>query len=103
MPASRKVALGLGAAAVVAGGLGAFLVAEAVSKNHDSLAFCPNDPGHCTHDGVQLRHDALAAGNGATITLSIGAAALAAGAILWLLAPSKPAPATRTGRLEVHW
>jgi hypothetical protein len=77
-----------GGAGVVGLGFSGVFAVVAYNKNQDSLKDCPNNPNVCSAAGVSRRNDALFAGDVATVAFGIGAAALAAGIILWLTAPS---------------
>jgi hypothetical protein len=73
---------------VVGVGVGTAFGLMARSANEDSKAECRTDnPNLCTSAGVELRDDALAKGNVATVAFIVGGAALA-GAGVWLLLDS---------------
>jgi hypothetical protein len=73
---------------VVGVGLGATFALMAGSTNEDSKALCQeNDPNRCSQAGVDMRNDALAQGNVATVAFIAGGAALA-GAGIWFLIDS---------------
>jgi hypothetical protein len=70
---------------VVGVGLGATFALMAGSTNDDSKALCQkNEPNRCSQAGVDMRDDALAQGNVATVAFIAGGAALA-GAGIWFL------------------
>jgi hypothetical protein len=79
------VVAGLG---VVGLGIGTAFAIIAKNKYNDSKANgqCPTDPNICDATGVSERNDARSDGNVATVALSAGAAALVAGAVIWLTA-----------------
>jgi hypothetical protein len=78
-------ALGLGAVGL---GVGAILAIHAKSIYSDSLNHCDaTDHDLCDAQGISRRDDARAAGNAATLAVSLGAAAAVAGAVLWITAP----------------
>jgi hypothetical protein len=84
----RTVALGLGGLGVAGAAVGTIFAITAKSRYSDSLALCSAaDQNACSADGVSRRNDARAAGNVATVAFAVGAAAIAAGAVLWLTAP----------------
>lgn len=75
----------LAGAGVVGLGVGTAFAFMAKSSNDDSMAEChPDDPNVCSPTGVDLRNDALAQGNVATVAFIVGGAALA-GAGIWLV------------------
>jgi hypothetical protein len=84
-------AAGVGAAGLV---VGAILGLQAISKNSDSNnGHCGasagfTDPNACDLQGQGLRKDAVQAGNLSTVGFAAGGALFAAGAIMWLVAPS---------------
>jgi hypothetical protein len=77
-------------------GLSGAFALLAKSKYNDSLGSCPSSPNVCSQSGVDTRNDALGFGNAATVTFVVGAAALAGGAIVYLVAPRAPSSATGT-------
>jgi hypothetical protein len=80
------LAIGAGGVGLVGVVLGSVFGLSSKSK-HDSAA--PDCQGNeCTADGVQLRKDAISAGNLSTAFFVIGAVGLAGGAALWLTAPT---------------
>jgi len=89
-PARTYVALGLGAAGVVALGVGFVFGAKARSSFNDAKALCGDDL-HCTPDRYaedkRLVDDAHASATISTVLVIGGAATVAAGAILYLTAP----------------
>jgi hypothetical protein len=79
----------VGGAGVVGLAVGAIFVMDAKAKYNDSVKLCDGDDKNlCPPDGVSTRNDARAAGNVATVASALGAAALVAGAVLYLTAPS---------------
>jgi hypothetical protein len=84
----RWIGLGIGAAGVVATGVGLVFGLSAQSKLDDS-----NQPGNCnaqdlcSPNGLQLRDDASSAATLSTIFVGVGIAAMAGGAILYFTAP----------------
>ena len=90
--AQRTAGLVVAAAGVVGLGLGTILAVSAKSTYNDSLSKCePSNPGLCTSAGVTERGNARAAGDAASVAFAIGGAALAAGAVIWILAPRSSA------------
>jgi hypothetical protein len=87
----RPLGVAVGAAGIVALGVGTYFGLHAISKWNDANAVCPAsacpDPG-----GVSLAHDAKSAALAADITLAAGAVALVAGVVLYVL--GAPAPST---------
>lgn len=88
MPTGRKVAIGVAGAGVVAIGVGAIFGVRASSLWDDAKSHCVNgDFDNCDPEGVSLSNDARSSANLATISFSVGVAAVAAGAVLWFLNP----------------
>jgi hypothetical protein len=83
----KLLAYGVGAAGLVAVGVGVAFGLSAMSKNSDAKNGHCNDKYQCDQMGVDLVHDAQSAAQNATITIGIGAAAVAAGVVLYLTAP----------------
>ena len=85
---TRTFGLGVGVAGVLALGVGAgFVVASAVTYGSASSMCDALD--HCSPQGAAIRGDALTYGDVATGLLIGGAVALAAGAVMWLVAPKR--------------
>ncbi len=85
------VVAGLGVVGVALGGVFAL---NAKSQYNDSLNACEKgNPDLCDPSGVSQRGDARTDGNVATVAMSVGAAAILAGGILWFTAPSGSAQA----------
>jgi hypothetical protein len=81
------VAVGLGGAALAAGGLLAFLARE---KNEESLAECDDQNNNaCSAEGVRLRHEARGLAGTATVTGVVGGVLAASGIVLVLTAPTE--------------
>jgi hypothetical protein len=80
----RTVALATGFGLSAIGlGLGTFFGLEARAKHEDSLEEC--DPSGCSQRGVDLIHDAKAAGNASTAAFVAGATVLAATVVVLML------------------
>ncbi|MBI5534031.1 MAG: hypothetical protein HY898_15020 [Deltaproteobacteria bacterium] len=75
---------GVGAVTLITGGI---LALSARSKWEDAKVNCPDNQCETEAD-VQNAHDARSRANVATVVMSVGAASLVGGAVLWLLAPS---------------
>ncbi len=97
------VAVALGAVGVAGLVVGATFALRSTSKYDDSRPYCAGNA--CSPAGLALRDDALAAGNVATVAVIVGAAALVAGGIVWLTAPSSrpQAAVARDGQLRLRW
>jgi len=86
------VALGVGVAGVAVG-----TVFGLVAKSKNDEALQPQNcrtSSYCTPAGLALTSDAKSAALASTVGFGVGAAGIAAGAVLWLLAPSG---SSRTG------
>ena len=82
------VAAGVGVAGLAVGGV---FLSQALSKNSDANSGpCNTTTNVCTDPGLSLRHDAVSAGNVATVAFVAGAALVAGGAVLWFLPRSQP-------------
>jgi hypothetical protein len=91
--AQRTTSFVVGGVGVVGLGIGTIFALTAKSRYDDSLTNCnPQDPNRCNASGLDQRDRARAMGNAATVTLSLGAAAVVTGAILYFTAPSAEAP-----------
>ncbi len=92
----RATGLVIAGVGVVGLGVATIFAVSAKSIYNASLSNCePGNPGLCSPAGVAQRGDARATGNAASVTLGVGAAALAAGALVWIVAPrSSPARST---------
>jgi serine/threonine-protein kinase len=90
-PTMRWVGYGVGAAGVALVGVGLYFGASAMSKWNDAKSMCVGDtePLSCTAEGVTLRDDAAGAATLSTITVGVGAAAIAGGVLLVLLNPPR--------------
>lgn len=96
----------LGIVATIAGALGAGAGVAvgfmAKGKFDDSnQGNCDAATDVCNTEGLQMRSDAVALGNIATGVLVAGSVIGAAGIVLWITAPSAPAPA-KTGVVPVR-
>jgi hypothetical protein len=88
-----------GGVGLVGVGVGTVFGLSSKSKRDEAEQFC--DGNACTDQrGVDLKDEAITAGNVSTVAFIVGGVGLAAGAVLWITAPS-PAPATSGGRLRV--
>ena len=88
-------ALVLGGVGVVGLGVGTAFAIGAKAAANSSLSQClPGSPDECSQAGVNERNSAISSGNVATVAVVIGATALAAGVVLWLVAPSRSTPQT---------
>jgi len=84
----RIAGLVVGGLGVVGLGLGAVYAVVAKNKYDQSLGDCEvTNHDLCNSSGVSLRNDARSAGDVATLSLGLGAAALVAGGVLWFTAP----------------
>lgn len=86
-PVLRPIALAVGAAGVVALGIGTYFGVTAMSKWNDSNKNCPASA--CNAQGVSSAHDAKSAATISDVTVGIGVAAVAAGVILYFVGAPK--------------
>lgn len=92
----RTVALVSGGVGVAGLVVGTIFGLKASSTYDASLLGCPRDKNLCTPAGVSQRNDAITQGNVATVGFVVGAVAVAAGVVLWIVAPpSKEAKSAR--------
>jgi len=105
----RTAALVLGGAGIVGIAIGSAFGLSAKSKLDQSNAGHCHADNFCDASGVQLRSDAQSAALGSTIAFTVGLAALAGGAVLWLTAPKAattvglaPVVTDRYGGLALH-
>lgn len=98
-PSTRTlVGLAVVGAGVVAIGVGGVFGVVALGKNSDSEAHCGQNgagPNDCYSEGIQLREDAVSAGNLSTVFIAVGSALVVGGLVLWLTAPSAKAAQPR--------
>ncbi len=82
----RMLALASGAVGLAGVAVGTVFGLQSMSKKADADRHCDGD--RCfTTTGVELREDAITAGNVSTVAFIVGAAGLAGGAVLWFTAP----------------
>jgi hypothetical protein len=89
---SRALAIGAGVIGVAGVTLGTVFGLKSKSKRDSAKDYCDSSNVCSDQKGVDLRDDALAAGNISTIGFVVGAAGLAGAAVLWFTA--KPAEST---------
>jgi hypothetical protein len=98
--ANPTMPLALGAAGVVAIGVGTFFGLRSIAQHGDSNPHC--EANVCDQTGFDLRKDAIVSGNVSTAFIGVGAGLLALGAVLWFTAsPAASARALRGG--ELRW
>jgi hypothetical protein len=87
----RTVGLVVGGAGVIGLGFGVAFGLVALGKNSDSKSLCPASPcsGSSGVQGIQDNSDAKSAATVSTVAMAVGGAALATGAVVFLLAPKK--------------
>jgi serine/threonine-protein kinase len=95
----RTLAFVVGGVGVVGLAVGSFYGLSAMDKNSKSKDECPTDPNLCSRAGVDLRDAALHRATISTAAFAVAGASLAAGAVLYLTAPSSESPhlALRSG------
>lgn len=89
----RGIGVGIGAAGLVAMGVGTYFGLHAISLKGDS-----NDPGggcnaadQCNAHGMRLRSDAMSSATASTVLFALGGAAVVAGVVLFVAVPSSHA------------
>ncbi len=86
--AQNAIAWVIAGAGVVGLAIGTGFAVSAKNEYSRSLSQCETaDPDLCTRQGVNARNDARSQGDVATLAFGVGAAAVVAGAVLWLTAP----------------
>lgn len=93
----RKLALGVGAAGVVALGVGSALGLSARSKWNDAEDNHCNAQLECDREGVDLADAARSRGNIATVAFVAGGAAVAGAVVLWITGGPEVAPVAGPG------
>lgn len=88
-PWQRKVAVGAAGVGLAGVVVGAVFGIDALGK-HDALSgHCqPGNPRECDAEGVAISGDLRTAGTISTVAFAAGGALVAAGVVLWLVAPS---------------
>ncbi len=96
----RKVAVGIGSIGIAGVVLGGVFGGIAVSKADASQKFClvgaNGAPDRCLAEGGKLREEARAFANRSNTALITGATLIAAGIVIWIVAPEADAPAAIT-------
>ncbi len=87
------LALVAGGLGLVGVGVGSVYGAISLSKSNEADKYCDGS-GCRSHKGVDLRDDALSAGNVSTVAFIVGAVGLAGGAALWFTVPPSEEMAT---------
>ncbi|HEY3820990.1 MAG TPA: hypothetical protein VGL81_27690 [Polyangiaceae bacterium] len=96
----RILGLVVAGVGVVGLGVGAGFAVSAKSQYNTSLGNCESgNPNLCNGTGVSQRNDARSAGNVASVAVSVGAAALVGGAVIWLTAPRAGQPPSSSARI----
>jgi tetratricopeptide (TPR) repeat protein len=92
--AMRIAGLTVGAAGLAGLVLGAGFGIDAIKTYDEAIATCENeDPTQCTNAGVRLQEDASRSALISTVAISVGAAAVGGGLILYFLSPKTPSEA----------
>ncbi len=88
-PWQRKAAIGVAGVGVAGVVVGAIFGVEAMGKHDQVAKECdPGEPRRCSPAGVAIAGDLKTAGMVSTIGLAAGGTLVAAGVVLWLVAPS---------------
>ena len=97
----RPLGIAVAALGVVGLGTGGLLAGLAVGKKNAS-----NEAGHCDpqntcdETGLDLRHQAVGLGNGATAALVVGGVLAAGGVVLLITAPSRGHEPEKTAKIR---
>ena len=92
MGTGRIIALVVGGVGVVGLGVGTYFGTQAISNHNNYTSLCP--AGRCaTESSVQTHDTAARDATISTVAIAAGAAAVAGGVVIWLLAPPKHDPA----------
>ncbi len=83
---SHTLAVVAASAGVVALGIGTVFTVKAAGQKSDGNALCTS--AGCQPEGQTLLHDAGTSADAATVSVIIGAALLATGAVVWFTSPS---------------
>jgi serine/threonine-protein kinase len=92
----RPAGIVIGAAGVVGLGVGTYFGLHAISKWHDANAACPGTSG-CSADAVTLAQDAKQSARAADLAIGLGAAAVAAGIVLYVVGAPRTVQAQADG------
>ena len=95
---------GVGVAGLVVGGVFGGLTLSRVAESKQDGHCVDGSPVRCDATGLAIRKDADGLANVSNVALAVGGAAVIGGAVLFLLAPSAPAPtsAARPSRPSVR-
>jgi len=93
----RTAALVTGAIGVVGLGIGSYFGVRAISKNSNAESYCPRGDRCDDPRGVSLTNDAKHAAVAANIAISVGAAFVVGGVVLYLTSEPK-----KEARLQLH-
>jgi hypothetical protein len=83
---------GLGVAGIAVGSVFGFQTLSKISQVRDQRACTDDDPPLCSPQGAQLHQDANTTANVSNVAFAAGGAALVAGVIVFVTAPSREAP-----------
>jgi hypothetical protein len=86
----QALALGLGGAGIVGVGIGSFFGLRSIAKHSDYENLCTR--GLCLPAAGPIHDEAVAAGTASTVAFVAGAALIAGGVVLWLVAPRSAGP-----------
>lgn len=90
-PTRKYIGLGVGGGGIVMVGVGVVFGLQAISKNNKAKDLCGADlacSGDNVDEGRQLVHDGRTRGTLATVFMAAGVAAIGAGVVIYLTAPS---------------
>ena len=99
----RTVGLVVGGVGVVGAVVGTIFGVRSFGKSSDSEAHCTTGmPDLCDDTGLELRSDARELANVSTVAFALGGAAVVAGVVLFVTAPSEDASALGSVRFGVR-
>jgi hypothetical protein len=97
----RTIGLVVGAAGIVAAGIGTYFGLQAISQTHQANTLCPIAASCSNRDAVSKNDSAKSSALAADVLFGGALAAVGVGAVLFLTAPSGRAPSASTAALRV--
>lgn len=101
--AQRVLGIAVAGAGALAMGMSSYLTLTARSDYNRALdKYCGGMKNNCDMTGLEITHNARSTANTATIVFVAGAALVAGGAVVYFLAPDKPAKAKESARQSLY-